>query len=188
MEDKWIIISPTDKDESTVDMSTIKYQYTPPGTMDIPCFPELPAGALICIIFRSRNRLLSEWASHNGITLAVVSHLVYLSKHPDATQDEISRRMMIDKAAVARAIRQLEESGYLTRTPEKTNRRKYRLSLTKKGIRLAKDAVDAADEIDREITAGLPEEAQPYLLPILQMMAHTSSTLAETRDTTSNDK
>ena len=156
--------------------------------MNIPYPPELPAGALICIIFRSRNRMLSEWASHNNIPSAVVGHLVYLSHHPDATQDEISRRMMIDKAAVARAIQRLEEGGYLTRTPDETNRRKYRISLTETGIRLAQDAVAAADEIDREITAGLPEEERLYLMPILRRMAHTSSMLAETRDTTSNDR
>lgn len=156
--------------------------------MDIPYPPELPAGALICIIFRSRNRMLSEWASHNGIPLAVVSHLVYLAHHPDATQDEISRMMSIDKAAVARAIQRLEEEGYLTRIPDKTNRRKYRITLTETGIRLAQDTVTAAEQIDREITAGIPEEAQPYLMPILRKMAHTSSILAETGYTTNNDR
>lgn len=131
--------------------------------------------------------MLSEWASHNGIPSAVVGHLVYLSHNPDATQDEISRRMMIDKAAVARAIQRLEEEGYLTRIPDETNRRKYRITLTETGIRLAQDAVSAADKIDREITADIPEEAQPYLMSILRKMAHTSSILADTRDTTIND-
>jgi len=156
--------------------------------MNIPYPPDLPPGALISIIYRSRNRVLSEWAAQRDIPTAVVSPLVYLAKHPDATQDEISRGLMIDKAAVARAILRLEDGGYLTRSPDKTNRRKYQISLTKTGIHLAEDTVSAADEIDQEITADIPKEAQPYLMTILRTLAHTSSKLTENRDSTLNDR
>ncbi|WFN34027.1 MarR family transcriptional regulator [Methanogenium sp. S4BF] len=160
--------------------------------MNSPLPPDLPTGALISIIYRSRNRVLSEWALREGISAGVVSPLLYLAKHPDATQDEISRRMTIDKAAIARAIHRLEEDGYLIRTPDERNRRKFRIFLTETGKYLAKEATEAADEIDREIIAGLPEEARAHLMPILRSMAYTSSCMADreahnTHDTDSTD-
>ncbi|WAI02402.1 MarR family winged helix-turn-helix transcriptional regulator [Methanogenium organophilum] len=155
--------------------------------MDVPLPSDLPPGALISIIYRSRNRILGEWASQAGIPVAVMSPLIYLAKHPGATQDEISRRMMIDKAAVARAIRQLEDGGYLTRIPDEANRRRYCISLTEAGIRLAEDAIAASDELDRTITTDVPQEAVPYLLPLLRSMAYTSSIVAKNRDIPGND-
>ena len=150
-----------------------------PDTMHSPFPPDLSVGALISIIYRSRNRVLSEWASRAGISTAMVIPLLYVAKHPDTTQDEISRRMAIDKAAIARAIHRLEEGGYLTRTPDETNRRKFRIFLTEKGKCLAKDVATAADKIDREIIRGLPDESHAHLMPILRSMAHTSTCMAD---------
>ena len=154
--------------------------------MDILYPPDLPPGALLSIIYRSRNRLLADWAAQAGIPVAVVGPLIYLSTHPGATQDEISQRMLLDKAAVARAIRHLEEGGYLTRTADPTNRRRYCISLTAAGILLATDAITVADSLDRAMTADIPEEAAPYLLPLLRSMAYTSSRLTETKDSIRN--
>lgn len=154
--------------------------------MDIPYPPDLPPGALLSIIYRSRNRLIADWAVQAGIPAAVVGPLIYLSTHPDATQDEISQRMLLDKAAVARAIRHLEDGGYLTRTPDTANRRRYCISLTPAGIRLATDAITVADHLDREIAAEIPEEAAAYLLPLLRSMAYTCSRLTETKDSIKN--
>ena len=154
--------------------------------MDIPYPPDMPPGALLSIIYRSRNRLLADWAAQAGIPAAVVGPLIYLSTHPGGTQDEISQQMILDKAAVARAIRHLEEGGYLTRTPDQTNRRRYCISLTTAGTRLAADAITVADNLDRAMTADIPEEAAPYLLPLLRSMAYTGSRLTETKNSIRN--
>lgn len=150
-----------------------------PDTMQSPLTPDLSVGALISIIYRSRNRVLSEWASRAGISTAMVIPLLYIANHPDATQDEISRRMAIDKAAIARAIQRLEKEEYLTRTTDETNRRKFRIFLTEKGKCFANDVATAADEIDGEIIRGLPEEARAHLMPILYSMAYTSTCMAD---------
>ena len=147
--------------------------------MDVPLPPDLPIGALLSIIHRNRYILLNEHTGRIGISAGAVGPIIYLSKHPDATQDEISRRLMIDKAAIARTIHRLEEEGCITRIPDETNRRKFCIFMTEKGRRVAKEVIAAADTVDREITGSLPEEAQAYLMPILRSMAYTSSTMAD---------
>ncbi|WP_062396817.1 MarR family winged helix-turn-helix transcriptional regulator [Methanogenium cariaci] len=101
--------------------------------MHIPFPPDLPTGALLSIIYRNRNILLNEHTGRMGISAGMVGPLIYLTKHPDATQDEISRRLMIDKAAIARTIHRLEEEGCITRIPDETNRRKFCIIMTEKG-------------------------------------------------------
>lgn len=147
--------------------------------MHIPLPPDLPTGALLSIIYRNRNIVLNERTAPIGISAGIVGPLIYLTRHPDATQDEISRRLMIDKAAIARTIHRLEDDGCITRLPDETNRRKFCLILTDKGNMIAKEAIAAADAVDREIIAGIPEEAQSYLTPILRSMAYTSSCMAD---------
>lgn len=105
--------------------------------------------------------------------------LLYIASHPDATQDEISHRMTIDKVTITRAIHRLEEGGYLTRTLDETNRRKFRIFLTEKGKCLANDVVTAADDIDGEIIRCLPEASRKHLMSILQSMAFTSTCMAD---------
>lgn len=149
--------------------------------------PDLPTGALVSIIYRNRNRVLNERTAAMGISAGAVGPIIYLSKHPDATQDEISRRLMIDKAAIARTIHRLEDEGCITRIPDETNRRKFCITMTEKGSRIAEEVIRAADAVDREITGTIPEEAQVYLMPILRSMAHNSSTLADREAHNSND-
>jgi len=155
--------------------------------MDVPFPPDLPIGALLSIIHRNRNILLNEHTGRMGISAGAVGPIIYLSKHPDATQDEISRRLMIDKAAIARTIHRLEEEGCITRIPDETNRRKFRIFMTEKGRRITEKVIAAADTVDREITGNLPEEAQVHLMPILRSMAYTSSTMAD-REFDINDR
>ncbi|GAB7015091.1 MarR family winged helix-turn-helix transcriptional regulator [Methanogenium cariaci] len=147
--------------------------------MHIPFPPDLPTGALLSIIYRNRNILLNEHTGRMGISAGMVGPLIYLTKHPDATQDEISRRLMIDKAAIARTIHRLEEEGCITRIPDETNRRKFCIIMTEKGKKVAQDVIRAADTVDHEITGSLPEGAQAYLTPILRSMAYTSSRMAD---------
>ncbi|MDE4908336.1 MarR family transcriptional regulator [Methanogenium marinum] len=155
--------------------------------MNVPFPPDLPIGALLSIIHRNRNILLNEHTGRMGITAGAVGPIIYLSKHPDATQDEISRRLMIDKAAIARTIHRLEEEGCIIRIPDETNRRKFCIFMTEKGRRVAEKVIAAADTVDHEITGNLPEEAQTYLMPILRSMAYTSSTMAD-REFDINDR
>lgn len=59
--------------------------------------------------------------------------LAIQSSEKDLSQDDIVNMFFQNKATVAKALKKLEETGYITREVNKNNRRKYILKLTKKG-------------------------------------------------------
>ncbi len=134
---------------------------------------DLPVGALISVLHRHRNMLINARMAHLGISAGTFSPLMYLSHHPDATQDDIAMRLCIDKAAIARAFRKLEDEGIIRRMPDGMNRRKVRLLLTEKGETTVRESTAIADGIDREITAGLTTTTHQQFVAGLRTVAQT---------------
>ena len=134
---------------------------------------DLPVGALISVLYRHRNMLINARMAHLGISAGTFPPLIYLSHHPDATQDDIAMRLCIDKAAIARAFRKLEEEGIVRRMPDEENRRRVRLLLTEKGGITVRESTAIADAIDREITAGLTRAAHGQFVASLRTVAQT---------------
>ena len=117
--------------------------------------------------------LINARLGHLGISAGTSSPLMYLAHNRDATQDDIAMRMCIDKAAIARAFRKLENEGIVRRMPDEMNRRKVRLLLTEKGENIVHDSTAIADGIDREITAGLTANAHYQFVASLRTVAQT---------------
>lgn len=79
--------------------------------------------------------------------------LVEIAMNPGQTQEEISERLLMDKTTTARAVKQLEELGYITRRRDDLDRRRYRLKPTSKG----RDLLPRVFEIRRRALEALSE-------------------------------
>ena len=100
---------------------------------DSDLFDEMPFERVINNIVRNRVKyflLKSEEIvlSRDGYYLLAIQ-----SSEKDLSQDDIVNMFFQNKATVAKALKKLEETGYITREVNKNNRRKYILKLTKKG-------------------------------------------------------
>jgi len=73
-----------------------------------------------------------------GITIDQWLVLKALGDSPDATQNELAEAVFKDKASVTRIIDILVSEGYLDRAVNGENRRRHKLSITKKGRQLLK--------------------------------------------------
>ena len=58
-------------------------------------------------------------------------HLI--QRHPGITQNEVSRKIDVDKATAAKGLAKLEQRGYLRRIPDQDDRRIRRLYLSEAG-------------------------------------------------------
>lgn len=163
----------------TVDMSTVKCRRRQPFCMhrDELLPSDLPIGGLISVLHRHRNILINTRMEGLGISAGTFSPLMYLAHNPDATQDVISMHLSIDKAAIARAFRRLEEEGLVRRIPDEENRRKMRLILTTKGRDTVREMTAIADGIDRDITAGLTDGERGQFLTMLRTIAQATVAL-----------
>lgn len=89
-------------------------------------------GRLISILHRQSQIYINCVLKEYGITSAEYAFLLYLYKKDGITQDDLSTYLYIDKSATARAIKSLEEKGYIIRSKDSVDKRCNRVYLTEK--------------------------------------------------------
>lgn len=91
---------------------------------------------------KTYRQLAQERLSAAGFDLTVDQWLVMnvVREHPDATQQQIARRIFKDNASVTRIIDLLGEKGYIKRHISGSDRRKSSLVITAKGKKLMTSA------------------------------------------------
>ena len=91
----------------------------------------------------------------------------------------MSEVLSIDKTTTARAIKTLVELGYVSRSPDPTDGRIYRLSLTAKAkaiIPLIKESLRTLSEV---LSSGFSEDERQLVLGLLKRMADNAKAFKE---------
>lgn len=91
------------------------------------------------------------------------AYILALADAPGANQEELSRIFAVDKANTARAVKRLEEKGYLRREDDPGDARAFRLYLTPDGLsavgRIRAALADWNEALISGIDANRREEA-----------------------------
>ena len=99
-------------------------------------FDSMPFIALIHHI--SRNKLRYSQKNPNRIDMVHEGrYLMEIHKRKNLSQDDLANFFGQSKGTIAKALRKLEDKGYVERKIEENNRRKYILKTTEKGEELA---------------------------------------------------
>lgn len=128
--------------------------------------------ALISGLYRSIQKIEREEMEKYGFKGAYAQYLAAMRRHPEGvTSAQLSEICDRDKAAVSRAVTEMEEKGLLLRTGQKDNLYRAQLTLTEAGrqaaefvARRGQEAVDAAD-------LGVSEEDRRILYATLSTIA-----------------
>lgn len=120
------------------------------------------ASALRMATFRLARRLRSERAidSMSDGQFAVLAALAAFGAH---TLGELADRERVSAPSMNRTVNCLEESGYLSRTPDEDDRRKVNIALTDAGHDVVAETVRRRDSWLEEALASL-EPAQRQTL------------------------
>lgn len=111
----------------------------------------LPIGKLIMMIARGQTTYLNHKLKDFGINSTQLHLLLEISSQNDLNQDKISSRCNIDKGAVARSIKKLEEKGLVLRKIDDDNRRQNKISLTEKGKKTLDEGIDLLNKFEDEV-------------------------------------
>ena len=111
----------------------------------------LPIGKLIIMIARGQTTYLNHKLKDFGINSTQLHLLLEISSQNDLNQDKISSRCNIDKGAVARSIKKLEENGLVLRKIDDDNRRQNKISLTEKGKKTLDEGIDLLNKFEDEV-------------------------------------
>ncbi len=102
----------------------------------------LPVGKLISMIARGHTIYLNHHLEELDINASQLHFLFEISHQNNINQEKIASRCNIDKGAVARSIRKLEENGLVKREVDDENRRQKKVSLTSKGRKTLNESIN----------------------------------------------
>ena len=94
---------------------------------------QIPVGKLLYMIGKGYSVYVNRNLEEFGINTTQLHLLFEIAHESNINQEMIATRCNINKGAVARSIRKLEERGLVKREIDENNRRQNRLSLTKDG-------------------------------------------------------
>lgn len=134
----------------------------------------IPLGVFISIIHRTRIIHLNNKMKDLEISAGQVPFLMHLSHKEGITQDDLAVHLHIDKGTVARALKKLEDNGFIYREVNPQNRRSYLLFLTEKGKQLVPQIRNIDKEWEDFVCSNFQNEEYNRLFNILQTLAMKS--------------
>ena len=99
--------------------------------------------------------------------------LLFLYYEIGATQSDIAKACLMNSSGVSRAFKDFEEKGLIIRKTDETNKRAYKIKLTKKGIETAEFIIKKEEEWDNMICEHL-EISREELLELLSEISQNA--------------
>jgi DNA-binding MarR family transcriptional regulator len=106
--------------------------------------------------------------------------LIEIALFPGLTQEEVSERLLMDKTTTARAVKELEKKGYITRKRDPEDRRCRRLWPTEQGKAFAPKVIEARKKAQEALAQGFTTKERARLAILLQNLAQNASHLRQT--------
>jgi DNA-binding MarR family transcriptional regulator len=136
--------------------------------------PDIPLGVFISIIHRTHIIHLNNEMKDLGLTAGQFPFLIHLSHKEGITQDDLAIHLHIDKGTVARALKKLEDNGFIYREINPKNRRSYLLFLTEKGRHIIPQIRNIDKEWEDSVCSNFQDKESKRLFNVLQTLAMKS--------------
>lgn len=102
------------------------------------------------------------------------SHLMSLYHEDGITQDTLASRLGIDKASTAKALKKMQQNGYITREPLPTDKRSNVIKLTDKSRNLKSEIQKVSDQWQVIVTEGISQEEYDIFLDVAIKMSENA--------------
>lgn len=86
---------------------------------------------------------LKEYAANINVNRTQLRALVFINNNGEITMTDLCEKLNIEKGSLTTMVDDLTKKGYLTRTRDSRDRRKYILNLTTSGEEIAKNFLEA---------------------------------------------
>ncbi len=102
------------------------------------------------------ERRLAETLEPFGVTPGEYRVLLVLLERGPMTAAAVIPHVTLEQSLVSRTVQRLYEKGLLSRRRSRTDRRNVTLRATEAGGELAEELVQPLQELDEELTRGIP--------------------------------
>jgi DNA-binding MarR family transcriptional regulator len=113
-----------------------------------------------------------------GLSVTEWRVVAVLGRYPGLTASEIMRRTAMDKVAVSRAVKRLQDRGLVERGQHRQDRRRLPLSLTGDGgVPLFRSVVPLALEYENKLLAALSAAERDWIHRLLEKLQAAADSL-----------
>lgn len=124
---------------------------------------ERPLQVYFSIIYRYGRVMHDKAMERFGMTGQQMGYIGWINRSPGISQEELAKRLRIDKGAVAKSIKHLTEEGFVEKRKNPEDRRAYCLFPTEKAVEMCAQGERCYREFEREIMKGLtPGEEKTF--------------------------
>ena len=125
-------------------------------------------GKYISQLYRKGSVFINKEVSEYGIGSGQFMFLLELYINDGKNQEEIAETLKIDKGTTARALKKLEEQGFVTRIKDENDKRSNKIYLNDKAKDVRECVLDVLNDWNKEITKSLTEEEEEMLKSLLE--------------------
>ena len=125
-------------------------------------------GKYIAQLYCNGSVFINKEVSEYGIGSGQFMFLLELYINDGKNQEEIAETLKIDKGTTARALKKLEEQGFVTRIKDENDKRSNKIYLNDKAKDVRDGVLDVLNDWNKEITKSLTEEEEEMLKSLLE--------------------
>lgn len=129
-------------------------------------------GKYISQLYRKGSVFINKEVSKYGISSGQFMFLLEVYIQDGRNQEEISEKLKIDKGTTARALKKLEEQGFITRVKDEYDKRSNKVYLTDKAKEIRENVFDVLRDWNNMISKSLTEEEEETMEKLLEKVCN----------------
>ena len=125
---------------------------------------------LISILHNQKNSYMNVQLKEIGLSHGQAIALKIIYEENNIKQEDLNKRLQIDKSAVTRILKTLEEKGLIVKTRCEDDKRNQHIVLTNEGKKMYPSIKQIVLQTSNEMLEGIDENQQKQLEELLLKM------------------
>lgn len=133
----------------------------------------------ISILYRKSHIWLNNACAPYDLTAAQAVVILIVCDFQELTQDEITKRLSLDKSVIAKTVTKLEERGFLIRTPNARDKRTYDIRPTEAAWSIHPFLKEQVEDSFQRMTQNMTQDERQEFQRLLQLAAEAAIPLED---------
>lgn len=133
----------------------------------------------ISILYRKSHIWLNNGCTPYSLTAAQAVVILIVCDFQSLTQDDITKRLSLDKSVIAKTVTKLEERGFIIRTTNAKDKRTYDIRPTEKAWEVYPMVKEQIDESFQRMTQQMTQAEREEFKRLLLLAAETTLKLED---------
>lgn len=123
------------------------------------------------VLYRQYQIYMNNNMKDLDINSSECCFLTTMYNNGNISQDELCKKLLIDRAAIARTIKSLEEKNYISRSKDNRDKRINRIKLTNKGIEIKERLLYLNNSWGDMVADNIDDETFNKVIDIIKQMS-----------------